>query len=319
MTNRVGLRRLTTYLISPDGAECCEIVGLYLLYKISSTLDLDPNHNGLYRDDGLIAVPKANGRKMDIIRKKLHKLFKDEGLKIVVQTDLVVADSLDVTLNLNDGTYKPFRKPNDTPSYIHKDSNHPPSIKKNLVPMINNRLNSISSNETVFNDGKHIYQEALKKSGHSQNLHWNNEDPPRRRKARRHRSVIWFNPPFSESVTTKIGEEFFKILEKHFPSRHKFYKILNKNNVKLSYSCTPNIGSMITSHNRRVLETSEDNSMLPCNCRNRDQCPLDGQCRATSSVYHANISDIVDTAYSFSYVGISKPEVKIGSRHITLP
>ena len=162
MTNRVGLRRLTTYLISPDGAECCEIVGLYLLYKISSTLDLDPNHNGLYRDDGLIAVPKANGRKMDIIRKKLHKLFKDEGLKIVVQTDLVVADSLDVTLNLNDGTYKPFRKPNDTPSYIHKDSNHPPSIKKNLVPMINNRLNSISSNETVFNDGKHIYQEALK-------------------------------------------------------------------------------------------------------------------------------------------------------------
>ena len=110
---------------SYDGAECCEIVGLYLLHKISNTLNLDPNLNGLYRDDGLIAVPKANGRKMDIIRKKLHKLFKDEGLKIVVETDLVIANSLDVTLNLNDGTYKPYRKPNDTPLYIHKDSNHP--------------------------------------------------------------------------------------------------------------------------------------------------------------------------------------------------
>ena len=37
---------------------------------------------------------------------------------------------------------------------------------------------------------------------------------------------------------------------------------------------------------------------------------MDGQCRATSSVYHANISDIADINYSFYYVGISQPEVK---------
>ena len=67
---------------------------------------------------------------------------------------------------------------------------------------------------------------------------------------------------------------------------------------------------MISSHNKRILEKSEDNNMLPCNCRNKDQCPMDGQCRATSSVYHANISDIADTNYSFYYVGISQPEVK---------
>ncbi len=140
--------------------------------------------------------------------------------------------------------------------------------------MINNRCkNSISSNETVFNDGKAIYQEALKKSGYHANLKWSNSDSPRFKKPRRQRSIIWFNPPFSESVSTKIGSEFFKILEKHFPSRHKYHKILNKNNVKLSYSCNPNIGSMIKSHNRKVLDTTEDNNTLPCNCRTSISVP----------------------------------------------
>ena len=279
------------------------------VYTSCTRLPISLNHyTGLYRDDGLIAVPKASGRKMDLIRKRLHKCFKDEGLKIVVQTDMVSVDFLDVTLDLTSGSFKPYRKPNDTPLYIHKDSNHPPSIKKNLVPMINNRLNSISSNETVFNDSKIIYQEALQKSGHTEHLQWTQRTPPPQTKKRtRRRAIIWFNPPFCESVSTKIGQEFFKLLEKHFPARHKFHKILNKNTVKLSYSCTPNIGSMIKSHNRKTLDRTEVNEPLPCNCRNKEQCPLDGQCRAKAVVYHATISD---TTESFSYIGISEPEVK---------
>ena len=291
---------------SYDGAESCEIVGLYLLHKISSILDTQ--FTGLYRDDGLIAVPKASGRKMDLIRKRLHKCFKDEGLNIVVQTNMVEVDFLDVTLNLSSGTFKPYRKPNDTPLYIHKNSNHPSSIKKNLVPMINNRLNMISSNETVFNESKTIYQEALQKSGHSQHLKWTgNDSTTQPRRSRRRRAIIWFNPPFSESVSTKIGKEFFKILEKHFPARHRLHKILNKNNVKLSYSCTPNIDSVIKSHNRKTLEKTEEKKTLTCNCRNKEQCPMDGQCRAKAVVYHATISDDIE---SFTYVGISEPEVK---------
>ncbi len=97
------------------------------------------------------------------------------------------------------------------------------------------------------------------------------------------------------------------ILEKHFPNRHRYHKILNKNNVKLSYSCTPNIGSLIKSHNRKVLDTAEENNTLPCNCRDKDQCPMDGQCRAKNVVYQATISDTTD---SFSDIGISEPEVK---------
>ena len=75
---------------------------------------------------------------------------------------------------------------------------------------------------------------------------------------------------------------------------------------------------MIKSHNRRVLETAGDTDMLPCNCRNKEQCPMNGQCRAKATVYHGNISEIADTTYSFNYVGISEPEVKTRiSKHDT--
>ena len=36
---------------------------------------------------------------------------------------------LDVTFHLNGGTYhKPYTKPNNKIKYIHKHSNHPPSV-----------------------------------------------------------------------------------------------------------------------------------------------------------------------------------------------
>ena len=41
-----------------DGAEVCELVGLYLLNKIKPLLD--SNNIGLYRDDGLAIVHKQS-------------------------------------------------------------------------------------------------------------------------------------------------------------------------------------------------------------------------------------------------------------------
>ena len=36
---------------------------------------------------------------------------------------------LDVPLNLIDGTYKPYRKPNDETLYVHAKSNHPRTLQ----------------------------------------------------------------------------------------------------------------------------------------------------------------------------------------------
>ena len=106
----------------------CELVELYLLNKIKPFLG--SNNAGLYRDDGLAIVHKANGPKVDRLRKDMISLFKDEGLSIAIDTNLIETDFLDVSFNLNTGKYFPFKKPNNTPLYIHSKSNYPPPIIK---------------------------------------------------------------------------------------------------------------------------------------------------------------------------------------------
>ena len=64
-----------------------------------------------------------------------------------------------------------------------------------------------------------------------------------REKNHRNRKVIWFIPPYSKQVSTNIAKRFLNLLNQYFPKQHKLYKIFNKNNVKVSYSCTENISS----------------------------------------------------------------------------
>ena len=70
---------------------------------------------------------------------------------------------MDVKLDIVSGIYRPFRKPNDTPLYIHSESNHAPTMRKAIFPMVQKRLSSLSSNKQVFDEEKPIYEAALKK------------------------------------------------------------------------------------------------------------------------------------------------------------
>ena len=63
-----------------DESSTSELIGLYLLSKVSKIID--NAHLVVYRDDELIT--NCNGQKLDRIRKKLHQTFKEEGLKITV-------------------------------------------------------------------------------------------------------------------------------------------------------------------------------------------------------------------------------------------
>ena len=62
-----------------------------------------------------------------------------------------------------------------------------------------------------------------------------------------------FNRPYSKFVKTNSGKKFFKLINRYFP-KHKMSKILNTNPIKLSYRFCRNIGSVITSHNRRIIQ-----------------------------------------------------------------
>ena len=126
---------------SYDGAEICGLVGFYLLNQLST--GIDKSSVGLYRDDGLAAKNNANGPKLDRIRKDIA-LFKEEGLSITIETNLIETDFLGVTLNLVTKKCFPFQKANNTPLYINAFSNHPPTIIKQLLKMINKRISDLS-------------------------------------------------------------------------------------------------------------------------------------------------------------------------------
>ena len=96
------------------------------------------------------------------------------------------------------------------------------------------------------------YEEALTLSGHNVPLIYTEPDTSStsstsKRKIRR--KVMWYNPPYSQSVSTNIGREFLNILTINFPPHHKYHKLFNRNNVKISYPCMPNMRTMIKGHN----------------------------------------------------------------------
>ena len=114
-------------------------------------------------------------------------------------------------------------------------------------------------------------------------------------------------PPFSEHVKTNIGRIFLNLLEKQFPPRYRFRKICNKNTVKISYSCMPNMAAILSRHNKTVLASKNTNEHPPCNCRHKAECFLNGDCRKKAVVYKASIStDSNDPPKS--YYGCCKTE-----------
>ena len=270
-----------------DGAEVCELVGLYLLHLLTTNL---PNFNtGLYRDDGLGCISNLPGPKMDKMRKDIIKIFKSCGLTITIDIDLTSTDFLDVQLDLKRNVYLPYSKPNNTPLYINKNSNHPPSVIRQIPSMIEHRLSSLSSNQQLFTQTKPTYEQALTNSGFTDKLQFRETKVNKQGKNRK-RKITWYNPPYSSSVKTSIGKQFEKLIQKHFPKHHRYHKLFNKNNLKLSYSCMPNMKKIIDNHNKKILNDKNSEKVeKSCNCKNRDKCPLDGKCLSQCIIYKATV------------------------------
>ena len=55
-----------------------------------------------------------------------------------------ITDFLDINLELDNDKFYPYRKPNDTPLYVHRESNHPLNILKQLLKMTSEPLSNLS-------------------------------------------------------------------------------------------------------------------------------------------------------------------------------
>ena len=146
-------------------------------------------------------------------------------------------------------------KPGNVSQYVNQQSNHPPSILRNIPEAINRRLFNISSDKQSFDSAIPPYPEALQKSGYNYPLKYNPQ-PPKPKHSRR-RSIIWFNPPYSANAATSIGHKFLQAIDECFPQSHPLHKILNRNTLKLSYSCMPSMQNFISAHYTKLTRTYE--------------------------------------------------------------
>ena len=288
-----------------DGAETCELVGAYLLSQLPQRYQ---NNLGLYRDDGLGAFNETP-RTIESIKKDICKVFNTHNLKLTIVANKKCVNYLDISFDLRSGTYKPYTKPDNTPQYVNIHSNHPPSILRRIPETINRRLTKISSDKESFDATSKPYQQALRQSGYNYNLAY---DPqPVRRERRRTRNVTWYNPPYSANVATDIGRKFLRTIDECFPERHPLHKVFNRNTLKLSYSCMPNMQHIITAHNKAVLKKCDNvqEATSKCNCRQKDSCPLDGKCQTKGIVYQATVTND-NTKEEQTYVGLTENTFK---------
>ena len=176
--------------------------------------------------------------------------------------------------------------------------------------MISERISKISSNKEIFDRASQLYNHALQSSGYTEKLTY--KPPNTKRTKSRPRKIIWFNPPFSTNVKTNVAKKFLSIVDKNFPKNHRLHKIFNRNNLKVSYSCLPNVSRIISAHNKKVLnhptDTNNENEKL-CNCRRKNECPLNGNCLEKEVIYKCNVKK-VDTEEGKHYIGLTANSFK---------
>ena len=143
--------------------------------------------------------------------------------------------------------YQLYNKPDISLLYINILSNHLPNFIKNLPSNISRRIVNLSANETTFNKSKDLYKNALAESGFKHKILFQQQkdiSTVTNNTKNRKRKIIWFNPPHRLNFLTNVGKTFFGLLGELFLKTHKLYKLLNRDNVKVSYSYVPNFKSI---------------------------------------------------------------------------
>jgi hypothetical protein len=169
------------------------------------------------------------------------------------------------------------------------------------------------------------------------------EEPVRNVRRVRKRNIIYFNPPYSCTIKTNVGKKFLQLVERCFPPGHVLRSSFNRNTLKLSYSCMPNMATVLSGHNKKVLKESSvvptpapppasqpppatpppppatppPQPALPgirtpegCNCQEPSECPIPGFCTTRSVVYQGEVEEEVSGKKEF-YTGLTGGSFKI--------
>ena len=126
-------------------------------------------------DDSLVILMNTSGPEAERRKKKFLKIFKEKDLNIIVQCNMKMTNYLDITLHLNKGTYCPSRKNKEETNYICINSDHPPSISKEILQSIERILSTLSSLKNIFQESA-IYYEKCLKTGYKTQLQYQQKE-----------------------------------------------------------------------------------------------------------------------------------------------
>ena len=110
-------------------------------------------------------------------------------------------------------------------------------------------------------------------------------------------------------MKTRIGAKFLKLIDKNFLNTHPLHQIINRNTIKMAYRTTPNFKRIISSHNTKL--TKEEQPDLPCNCRKKNPCQLEGKCRAKNVIYQTTVTTQQTPPQIETYIGMTANEFKL--------
>ena len=108
----------------------------------------------------------------------------------------------------------------------------------------------------------------------------------------RSRRITWFNPPWTSAVKTNVGKQFLRIIDTSFTQDNPLRKLFNRNTVKVSYKCMPNMSSIVSRHNTKLLQNCQEQQQVQgCNCQGGPgNCPLTPpECQKDNVIYVATV------------------------------
>ena len=109
------------------------------------------------------------------------------------------------------------------------------------------------------------------------------------------------------------------MLDTFFPPGHILRSVMNRNSVKISYRCLPNMGSFVAKHNSKILKQTDDSQTRTppsCNCQRKKKkdCPVPGACNQGGVVYQATVTSQHGGNIQ-TYVGLAKKFKSRYSQH----
>ena len=198
-------------------------------------------------------------------------------------------------------------------SYKHSDiheSTHAHNVQTSIKGSVGIYIHTYICES--FKHAVPLYEEALDKGCYNYQLNFEATLPNPTKQIRTRKRFFYLVQPNRKNVATNIGRTFLKILDKEFPADHVLHKIFKRNTVTISYSGMSNIKQNIDGQNKSKLSNDHQlKKSKKCNCRKPNECPLSGNCQASSIIYQATVK-ANDNSHPQTYVGLTENKFKAG-------